>query len=67
MAENYGEGAMSGKAKETLEEAIKRLEKEMQCNCNLDCWVPEKNTGHSWVCRIHKKVVELLHRNKVTR
>ena len=30
------------------------LKKTMQCNCNLDSWEPERNTGHSWVCRIHK-------------
>jgi hypothetical protein len=29
----------------------------MQCNCDLDNWVPEPNTGHSWVCRIHKSVL----------
>ena len=31
------------------------LEKTMQCNCDLDNWQPEKSTGHSWVCRIHKE------------
>jgi hypothetical protein len=31
--------------------------KEMQCNCDLDNWEPEKSTGHSWVCRIHKFVI----------
>jgi len=29
---------------------IDKLEKEMQCNCDL----PELDTGHSWVCRIHE-------------
>ena len=29
-------------------------EKGMRCNCGLDRWEPERNTGHSWVCRIHK-------------
>ena len=29
----------------------------MGCNCNLDDWEPEKSTGHSWVCRIHKGAV----------
>lgn len=31
----------------------KELAKTMQCNCDLDKWAPEKDTGHSWVCRIH--------------
>ena len=26
----------------------------MQCNCDLDNWEPERSTGHSRVCRIHK-------------
>jgi len=26
----------------------------MRCNCDLDNWQPETDTGHSWVCRIHK-------------
>ncbi|MEN6081576.1 hypothetical protein [Chromobacterium piscinae] len=26
----------------------------MQCNCDLDNWMPEPSTGHSPVCRIHK-------------
>jgi hypothetical protein len=32
------------------------LQKVMQCNCDLDRWEPERDTGHSWVCRIHKQV-----------
>ena len=33
----------------------------MRCNCDLDNWEPERDTGHSWVCRIHKraKVLEV--------
>ena len=38
----------------TLRETIKTLEKTMRCNCDLDNWEPERDTGHSWVCRIHK-------------
>lgn len=26
----------------------------MSCNCDLDRWEPNRNTGHSSVCRIHK-------------
>lgn len=29
----------------------------MQCNCDLDNWEPERSTGHSWVCRIHKAAI----------
>ena len=36
-------------------EHAKDIEAEgIQCCCNLDNWQPEKDTGHSWVCRIHK-------------
>lgn len=30
------------------------LEEFMQCNCDFEKWPPEKSTGHSWLCRIHK-------------
>lgn len=36
-----------------LKEIVAKLEKTMQCNCDLDNWQPEADTGHSWVCRIH--------------
>lgn len=39
---------------ETLQEIARGLGKTMQCNCDLDNWQPEPDTGHSWVCRIHK-------------
>ena len=42
------------KAIRELAEIVAEKEKEMQCNCDLDNWVPEADTGHSWVCRIHK-------------
>lgn len=35
-------------------ERIEELEKTMQCQCDLDRWQPEKDTGHSWVCPIYK-------------
>jgi hypothetical protein len=31
----------------------------MRCNCDLDNWQPERSTGHSCVCRIHKTSMEL--------
>jgi len=35
----------------------KALRKQgMGCNCDLDNWQPEPSTGHSHVCRIHKRV-----------
>lgn len=43
---------MSG---QTLEQIVIQLEKTMQCNCDLDNWEPENDTGHSWVCDIHKR------------
>ena len=39
----------------TLRGIVSTLEKDMQCNCDLDNWTPEEDTRHSWVCRIHKK------------
>lgn len=30
----------------------------MRCNCDLDNWQPEPLTGHSWVCRIHKRIMQ---------
>jgi len=38
----------------TLSDVVAKLEKEFGCNCDLDNWQPEPDTGHSWVCRIHK-------------
>lgn len=34
-----------------------RLKEKMRCNCDLDNWEPDKRTGHSWVCRIHRHAV----------
>ncbi len=31
----------------------------MRCNCDLDNWEPERSTGHSHVCRIHKQVMRM--------
>lgn len=39
----------------SLLDIVKKLKSQgMQCNCDLDNWSPERDTGHSWVCRIHK-------------
>lgn len=42
----------------TLKDIVKEKESTMQCCCDLDKWEPEKDTGHSWVCRIHKAAKE---------
>lgn len=31
----------------------------MRCNCDLDNWQPERSTGHSHVCRIHKRAMAM--------
>jgi len=38
----------------SLSDIVADIEKTMPCNCDLDNWEPERDTGHSWVCRIHK-------------
>lgn len=43
---------------ETRLQLASRLAKTMQCNCDLDNWQPNINTGHSSVCRIHKLAVQ---------
>lgn len=44
--------------RKTPRQRAEELSREMRCNCDLDKWEPERRTGHSWVCRIHKAVVE---------
>lgn len=50
---------MTGDEKESLRRLVKWTETTMRCNCNLDNWVPEEDTGHSWVCRIHKHAKQM--------
>ena len=38
-----------------MKEIVKKIETELHCNCDLDNWQPENDTGHSCVCRIHKQ------------
>lgn len=45
---------------ETAREIAARLSKTIQCNCDLDNWEPERLTGHSRVCRIHKAATQEL-------
>lgn len=49
----------------TEREKAVEFEETMQCNCDLDNWEPERSTGHSWVCRIHEAVQELVRTNKI--
>ena len=37
-----------------LKERVAELETRYQCNCDLDNWEPERDTGHSTVCGIHR-------------
>ena len=41
-----------------LKEIAREIAKTTQCNCDLDKWEPERSTGHSFVCRIHKLAIE---------
>ncbi len=38
--------------KKTLREIVEEVKKNHRCNCDLDNWKPQKDSGHSWVCRI---------------
>lgn len=44
---------------QTRREIAKELARTMPCNCDLDRWQPEPLTGHSWVCRIHKRATKI--------
>lgn len=44
-------------AKRATEIARELRASGMGCNCDLDRWEPERSTGHSRVCRIHKAAV----------
>lgn len=41
----------------SLRDYANEIAPAMQCNCDLDNWEPERSTGHSHVCRIHKAAV----------
>jgi hypothetical protein len=48
----------------TLKDFVEHCEKTMRCNCDLDRWEPERDTWHSWVCRIHKRAKSLYEQSK---
>jgi len=50
---------MSGEEKTLREIASEIKAGGMQCNCDLDNWEPEASTGHSHVCRIHKRANQI--------
>lgn len=41
---------------EELRAKAKELSNQFSCTCDLDNWEPEKDTGHTFVCRIHSEV-----------
>lgn len=40
-----------------MKDIVKQIEKTVACRCDLDNWEPEKSTGHSWICPIHKAAI----------
>lgn len=50
---------MSGEEKTLREIASEIKAGGMRCNCDLDNWEPEASTGHSHVCRIHKRAIQI--------
>ena len=50
---------MSEKEKTLREFAAELKSGGMQCNCDLDNWEPNQTTGHSNVCRIHKRAIQI--------
>ncbi len=43
----------------SAKQIARELETTMRCCCDLDNWEPERSTGHSHVCRIHKEAIRL--------
>lgn len=50
--------------KKTLKEIVVGLEGNRLCNCDLDKWEPEKETGHTLECRIYLLAVEEFRKQK---
>jgi hypothetical protein len=49
----------------TLKQIVDQIRLEgKQCNCDLDNYEPEQDTGHSFVCRIHK-IAKERYRNQI--
>lgn len=47
-----------------MQAIISEIAKTTQCTCDLDRWEPERSTGHSWVCNIHKLAISTAERKK---
>lgn len=48
-----------------LREIVAEIKSEgIRCNCDLDNWEPERDTGHSWVCRIHREAKRRLSKSE---
>ena len=46
--------------KKSLKEIVTELRNNgMRSHCDLDNWQPELDSGHFWVCRIHKEAKRL--------
>lgn len=42
---------------ERILQIVSKLQKRLQCNCDLDNWEPTRETHHSMVCRIHNEAL----------
>ncbi|KKN05661.1 hypothetical protein LCGC14_1084940 [marine sediment metagenome] len=43
-----------------MTQIIRKLERKLQCNCDLDKWEPHPVTGHTLGCCIHDAAAEHL-------
>ncbi len=48
---------MKGNERDLRTIARELKEKGMRCNCDLDAWEPERTTGHTQECRIHRRAI----------
>ena len=62
MLGDNGEMNMKGDTKDLRVIAKEVKDAGMNCNCDLDNYAPERSTGHSLVCRIHKRAMTMKYR-----
>jgi len=48
---------MQRMTREIIQPIVDEIKSKMRCNCDLDNWEPERSTGHSRVCRIHRAAI----------
>lgn len=62
----FGESRLRQKGNDmkTLKEIVKELEQRLHCNCDLDNFQPQVDTGHSFICRIDTSAREI-YRNQL--